>query len=96
MIAQTLINSVRNLLIYNYRSINTLEQEFEYLYLSEFKKHYLVLMTDQTKIIIKILSMNLASSISSFYQECNDFDKLLRFTESFIYKQLKDINLFFE
>jgi hypothetical protein len=96
MIAQILANSVKNILIYNYRNVINLDQEIEYLYILEFKNHYLVLMTEQTKTIVRLLAKNLANSITSFCQECTDFDKLLRFTESFIHKQLKDINLFFE
>ena len=97
LVIPNLINCVKNLVIYN--SGNVKDLEIEYLYISEFKKHFLVLYTNDTNVILKLLSSNLSIALNTFYQYEQRIEYLLRFCEMFINRQLKDLNnylLFFE
>ena len=85
-IANFLNGYITNLLIYHHQRlqeyINTeLELTIEYIYQSEFKKHFV--LPDQEK--IKIYSQNLYYSIHSFN---GTFDKLLDFVKKFIKLQI--------
>ncbi len=84
LFSKTFTNSLKNVLLYNQYRLkdfmkNELELQIEYLYLLEYKKHFLVLDQEQVKNNAK----KIYNLINNFYN--GNFQELLTFLEKIKY-----------
>ena len=86
----SLTSSVINLITYNYQRIQywfaTSDLEIEYLYVTEFKKHFNLFMEFEN---IKKFSQELSQEVQFFYYSNKDYNALIHHVKSVIIKQLQ-------
>jgi hypothetical protein len=68
------------------------DSDFEYIYITEFKRHLLSYFTPDTERILSYYARNLSHGINSLFEIEREYSKVITFIKAFIQNQLKNIN----
>jgi len=68
------------------------DSDFAYIYVMEFKRHFLIYFTLDTERILSYYSQNFAYSIWAYYELERDSTKIIAFIKKLILIQLKNLD----